>query len=365
MYSQLIEWSKRNPLTRRAVAAFSGQRPPDDLASALRGESANLNDIGKFIVGHVTPMRAPLVLISQVHRSGGTLLSQLFDGHPMLAAYPNELKIGHPTPENWPPIRPEEGAEKCFHMLYEPRDIRFLRKGYSKGERGEVNLPFFSVPSLHYRIFRSLFEAASPRSQRDVIDLYFTAYFHAWLNYQGDLSQKKWITAFAPRFAQYEASVAGFFAAYGDGKLIQIVRDPRTWYPSAKHHNSNKKRANPDDIQGLLDLWLASANSILTNKQRFGDKVIVLTFERLVSDTESALRAMAGQLGINFDPSMLVPTFNGRSMVANSSFEVQGAGVSAAPLKREKLLGEAERDAIERHCVTLYEKVAALDDLAR
>ena len=53
---------------------------------------------------HLVPVREPLVLISQIQRSGGTLLSQLFDGHPELHAHPSELKIGRPKFWHWPPL---------------------------------------------------------------------------------------------------------------------------------------------------------------------------------------------------------------------------------------------------------------------
>ena len=36
----------------------------------------------------------------------GTLLSQLFDGHPECHAHPHELRIGSPTSRHWPPTRP-------------------------------------------------------------------------------------------------------------------------------------------------------------------------------------------------------------------------------------------------------------------
>ena len=37
-----------------------------------------------------------LIIISQVQRSGGTLLSQLFDSHPQIHSYPSELKLTKP-----------------------------------------------------------------------------------------------------------------------------------------------------------------------------------------------------------------------------------------------------------------------------
>src|SRR5919198_369926 len=53
---------------------------------------------------HLVEVREPLVLVSQIQRSGGTLLSQLFDGHPQCHAHPGELHIGWPRKRYWPPL---------------------------------------------------------------------------------------------------------------------------------------------------------------------------------------------------------------------------------------------------------------------
>jgi hypothetical protein len=52
----------------------------------------------------IQPVTVPLVLISQIQRSGGSMLSQLFDGHPQVHAHPHELKVGYPKKFIWPPI---------------------------------------------------------------------------------------------------------------------------------------------------------------------------------------------------------------------------------------------------------------------
>ena len=329
------------------------------IKAALAGETANLSDIAAFIAANTTPLRLPLVLISQVQRSGGTLLSQLFDGHPALAAHPHELKIGHPDPDTWPALAPDLGADANFQMLFEPRTIRFLKNGYSKGEQDTGVQACFNVPSLQFRIFSRLYEDAPPSNQRDILDHFFTAYFRAWLNYQGDLEAKQLITGFAPRFANRDENVASFFDCYPDGRLIQIVRDPRHWLPSAKHHGRAGVDAN--DIAGLLAAWTASAEAMLRNKARHGDRVIVLAFDKLLGHTEATMRYLASKLAINYDPILLEPTFNGNKMKANSSFPVHEVGVVAAPLRRESLLADAEREFIERNCAGLYQRVVALD----
>ena len=60
------------------------------------------------------PVNQPLLLISQVQRSGGTLLSQLFDGHPQVHAHPHELKIGYPEKWELASHRPASGRRRLF-----------------------------------------------------------------------------------------------------------------------------------------------------------------------------------------------------------------------------------------------------------
>ena len=63
-----------------------------------------LNRAYQTYLEHLPPVTAPLALISQIQRSGGSMLSQLFDGHPEVHAHPHELKIGYPKKFNWPEI---------------------------------------------------------------------------------------------------------------------------------------------------------------------------------------------------------------------------------------------------------------------
>ena len=63
-----------------------------------------LDQLVRTARAHAVTIECPLILISQVQRSGGSLLSQLFDGHSMLHAHPYELKIGDRKKYFWPVI---------------------------------------------------------------------------------------------------------------------------------------------------------------------------------------------------------------------------------------------------------------------
>src|SRR5207253_6349627 len=124
--------------------------------------------------------------------------------------------------------------------------------------------------------------------RRDVLDCYFTSYFNAWLDNQNLYSgPKKAVTAFAPRLVMVEPSVEGFFADYPDGTLVSIVRDPRAWYASV--------RTQPPYSEGedAMRRWCRSTESALAAGDRHGERVVVVTYEELVLETEATMRRLA------------------------------------------------------------------------
>jgi hypothetical protein len=322
---------------------------------ALSGRIANLDDAEIFLRNHLTPLHAPMAVISQVQRSGGTLLSQLFDGHPELCAYPSELKFDFPSADRWPLLDPARGAYWNFQKLFDSNLAQRVRRGFIKGNRNPERFSFMLMSRLEYRLFEHLFETSPASNARGVIDHFFTAFFNAWLNYQGDLKQKRLITAFAPRLAHDDANIDRFFADYPDGWLIQIARDPKGWYPSAKNHA--KSGFSSRGAEYILDRWRGSAESMLRNRRRYGDRVVILRFEDIVARTEPIMRALADRLGIGWDPILLEPTFNREPMRANSSFAVETTGIIEGPLNRAATLSADEHALIEGRCSDLYKRV--------
>ena len=109
-----------------------------------------------------TNVKEPLVLISQIQRSGGTLLSQLFDSHPQIHAHPNELYIGYPEKTTWPVINLKDRPESWFHTLFENPSIKAFNDGYSKYGKGADDtfdrFPFIFLSSLQKRYFLIAFQ---------------------------------------------------------------------------------------------------------------------------------------------------------------------------------------------------------------
>jgi hypothetical protein len=305
---------------------------------------------------HVVPVREPLVLISQVQRSGGTLLSRLFDAHPECHAHPYELHLGRTTRSHWPKL-PLDRPDQFFRTLYEAKAAAHLVLGYSKpGLKSEdVDVfPFVFLPRLQKRLFDECIAARPVERRRDIYDCYFTSYFNAWLDYQNLYTgPKKVVTGFTPRTIFHEPSVERFFEAYSDGTLVSLVRDPRSWYASASRH-----RAKYEDLDEALAVWRESTEAALGAARRFGERVLVLTYEELVLETEATMERMAERLGISMSPALLMPTFNGREVRANSSDRIASYGVLADRTERHREVLDGQTIArIDELAGELYERV--------
>ena len=313
----------------------------------------NMKDLSRICSEHVLPVTSPLALISQIQRSGGSLLSQLFDGHPELHAHPDELKIGYPKKHIWPRIDVNDRPQRWFTILFEDAVIHHSRKGYTKGKKRNVTLPYVFIPALQRKIFLQYLDSVQSITLRDVFNAYMTSYFGAWLSNQNYSGQKKFVTAFTPRLAMIKENMDLFFNIYPDGRLISLVRDPKNWFPSAKEHRSKKYV----DITRAANQWVESAQAMLRNKERYRNSVCLIQFEDLVSKTEAVMRYLAEFLGIEFDDILMVPTFNKLPIGANTSFKLENPGILSAALTRYRTLTTQELNTIERLTSETYQLV--------
>ena len=320
-------------------------------------ETEEYAELMRMRLHHAVPVREPLVLISQVQRSGGTLLSQLFDGHPEVHAHPHELYIGKPNKWDWPPLDLSDPGS-WFATLYEPLVAEWVEKGYVKDDTarrkgGEPDVfPFVFSPKLQRAIFDRAIEERPVESEREVLDAYFTSYFNAWLDNQNLSGPKQAVVAFTPRLAMELERVERYFAAYPDGLLVSVVRDPRGWYASARGH-----RKYYADLEEAIGLWRTSTEAAIEAAARWPDRVAVLSYEELLEDTEATMTRLAARIGIAMTSELLVPTFNSRPIRANSSAAVERTGIIAerGSAFREALSAD-EIAQVERLAGDLYER---------
>ncbi len=324
------------------------------IQKALKLNKSQLTDIYNICLKHVSPVTLPLALISQVQRSGGTLLSQLFDGHPEVHAHPYELKIGYPKKYYWPQIDLNADPEKWFLLLFEDVILDHVKSGYSKFKRDEITYPFLFIPSLQHKIFTRYFKSLKEICLRDIFDAYMTSYFNAWLNNTNPLNDnKKYVIAFTARLSVSSENMKAFFRIYPEGKLISLVRDPKNWFPSASRHRPKRY----SDLKKGINQWLESTRASIRNKEKYGGQVCIIRFEDLITKTESVMRYLSDFLGISFDDIMLKPTFNRSPIRANTSFELEKEKIVVSTLYRYKTLNPEDLDLIQTMTAKDYELV--------
>jgi hypothetical protein len=309
---------------------------------------------GQVDTSNITKVQAPLALISQIQRSGGSLLSQLFDGHPQIHAHPHELKIGYPKKYYWPKIDLADAPERWFLLLFEDIVIEHAKEGFKKGIKADQTHPFHFVPYLQKEIFLQYVNSITPLRLRDIFDGYMTSYFNAWLNnFNINGNHKKYITAFTPRMAMRQENMDKFCKIYPDGKLISIVRDPKNWFPSASQH----RQKDYGDISKALVQWKDSVNAMIRNKETFEEKLIIIRFEDLITKTKPVMQYFSNFLDIEFDDILLNPTFNGSPISANTSFELEKSKIIESTLYRYKTLGSEELKIIDSMTSDHYQTI--------
>jgi hypothetical protein len=180
-----------------------------------------------------------------------------------------------------------------------------------------------------------------------------TSYFGAWVNNQNLLGHKKFVTGFTPRLATLKENMTSYFDIYPEGRLISVIRDPKNWFPSAVRHNLEKY----GDVSQALSQWNESAQGMLWNKERYGDRVCIINFEDLIKRTEAVMRYLAEFLNIHFDDILVTPTFNKTPIKPNTSFKIEDPGIIASVLNRYKTLSQEELKVIDEMSGELYAKV--------
>jgi hypothetical protein len=322
----------------------------------LKSSAAQIDYICQLCLQNARPVTQPLALISQLQRSGGSMLSQLFDGHPEVHAHPHELKIGYPKKYIWPDIDLNDTPERWFEILFEDIVDRHFRFGYKKMEKYRETFCFIFLLPLQREIFLRHLEAVEAKSVRDVINAYMTSYFGAWINNQNGLGHKKIITAFTPRLAMMAGNMQSFFEIYPEGRLISIIRGPKNWFPSASRHIRDKY----GDIKQALSQWCQNAEAMLNNKKRYGNRVCIISFDDLIAKTDAVMHHLADFLNIQFDQILLTPTFNKIPIKPNTSFIAEDSKIMASALTRYQTLNRKELAVIDEMTAEVHQKVKAV-----
>jgi len=351
---RLISFLITEEIRKKLSAYLKGRLRVRMLRHEFEDRASNLKDLLNSSVQHITPVTQPLVLISQLPRSGGILLSQLFDGHPEIHVHPGELSIGIVNQEKSTPPKMDFGDDPKRRLAFLAEDTisRHLKEVHIKLEKVNSTQQFVFIPYLQKRIFLRYLKSLNRFDLREMYDAYMTSYFGAWLNnanFSGN--DKKYIVGYSPSLAMNTESVKQYFRVYPEGKLISILRDPQKWLESNLFH----KKDYPDAATAI-NHWRKGALSMLRNKKTFGDRVCIIRFEDLTAKTEAVMCYLSKILNIGYGGILLTPTFNQTRVKRQVDVESSNA-LEINPVKQPKGIRLEEIDSNYRQTMEDYKSV--------
>lgn len=267
-----------------------------------------------------------LVIISQIQRSGGTLLSELFDGHPKCSVYPGECML---LKGAWPSLLRLYYRKRLF-SLDDPHFQRYVDNGYDRSADEKSAFEF------DFKKRNDAFRPGPFPSEDKLLSCFFKSIFAGWTNYTGNRDGT--IIAFSPALISTLAvnlpARNRYFAA--GGRMITIIRDPGSWYLSARGHSSSY------GMNCLNKQYIPSVQAALGLAAKYPSQVFPIMFSQLTAHTETVMRHLAQCLNIEFDSSLLIPTFNGETIQSNASYHaVKGQVV---PKEEKRFVKEDDID---------------------
>ena len=312
---------------------------------------SHLRDILQICLQHISPVTAPLALVSQISYSGGSLLSRLLDGHSKLHAYPRAFAVDTPNKGSWPKIDIQDNPEEWLNILSKATAVAGIQEGFGQNAEDNERFPFMYLPILQKKIFIKYLESVKPLYTRHVFDAHMTACFGAWLNYQNHGLDKKFVTAYAPGLSMQNSEGNNFFEIYPDGRLISIIRDPMHWFVSA----ASIEPKICGDVESTLIHWKESVQAAIQMRKKFDNRVCLIKFEDLVTQTESVMRFLSEFLGMLYEDILLEPTFNGVPIKSSDSIKTDHSPGKHRGFTESKTLDKDQRALIEKMTLADYQ----------
>tara|TARA_B100001964_G_C13929057_1_gene463667 strand:- start:112 stop:459 length:348 start_codon:yes stop_codon:yes gene_type:complete len=108
----------------------------------------------------------------------------------------------------------------------------------------------------------------------------------------------------------------------------------------------------------MMQFWERSVEGALSAKVMYPDKVMVFSFESLVENTKEVMQRICEWLGLEFEPVLLTPTFNGNPVGSSSYFKGSELGVvDKTILTRGVKLTDDEKAYFKEIPLPLYERI--------
>lgn len=222
-------------------------------------------------VGETT---APPIYVGGLDRSGKTTLAAFLTSHPNIAIPPVGSNMWTYFYGQFGDLADWDNFESCLAAMLRYRHVSVLEPNTER-----IRRQFAAGPRTYGRLFSLIMSQYAER-----------------------LHKPRWgvQSGLVERFADQ------LTLAYGQVKLIHMVRDPRDRYAgSLELWPNGKGRAG-----GAAARWNYSMRLATRNQRRYGNDYLIVRYEDLVLNTEGELRRICDFVGEDFEAEMLTMSGN-------------------------------------------------------
>ena len=256
-------------------------------------------------------------------KSGTSLLTALFDGHPEILSYPEKTMFFR---RFLPAIEGKTFTEKMH--LAETLLIHIFEWDSENPPAHQRDYPDRDYSGISFEAVREEMcrqITQEPESPNQFLNAAIISYGKV----SGMLGEetRHWIEK-TPYNEYYADQI---FTGWPEAQCIHIVRDPRDNFVSYQ------KKQKKWSAAMFGKNWVKSIRAGLENQKKFGAlRYFIVKFEDLLTNPEETMRILADFVGIKWNESLLLPTRSGDVWRGNSMFAEKFQGISQKPLYRWK-----------------------------
>jgi hypothetical protein len=150
--------------------------------------------------------------------------------------------------------------------------------------------------------FVELLGDAKRHSRADVIRAFFVSTFDTWENSVVQATEKSFYVGYSPAIG---IDAQRMVRDFPNIKIMHIVRNPFSAY------FDTKRRPFPQPILKYLITWNIYHSTAEIFAKMYPNNFKIFRYEDLVADKEQFMKSMASFIGVDFNESMLYPSWNG------------------------------------------------------
>lgn len=250
-----------------------------------------------------------LALISAGFEHGGNVTHRHLDGHPELLVYPFESQLGNRefndflgsverVQYRYPEFPEGLTPSELYESIIDEEMKTFLRKrNGSKFKDADLILDEKKRKSRFIDLL-----GVEPHTRAKVIEAFFRSTFDTWENYKTPVAPNSIYVGYSPAIG---IDAGRIIKDFPNVKIIHIIRNPFSAY------FDTKRRPFPQPILKYLITWNIYHSTAEIFAKMFPKNLRIFRYEDLVSNKEIFMKEVSDFLNINFDSTMLYPSWNG------------------------------------------------------